>query len=148
MAEFAELGYLGLFIASFLAATVVPFSSEVVFSALVFGGLDPWICVVVASLGNWLGGMSSYFLGRLGKMEWIEKYLRVKREKIETYRERIQKYGDWFAFFSLLSGIGDIIAVASGFFRCRWWIVAISMLLGKFARYVVWMYANGFIMTA
>ena len=146
MTESAELGYLGLFIASFLAATVVPFSSEVVFSALVFGGLDPWICVVVASLGNWLGGMSSYFLGRLGKMEWIEKYLRVKREKIETYRERIQKYGDWFAFFSFLPGIGDIIAVASGFFRCRWWIVTISMLLGKFARYVVWMYANGFIM--
>ena len=79
-------------------------------------------------------------------MEWIEKYLRVKQEKIETYRERIQKYGDWFAFFSFLPGIGDIIAVASGFFRCRWWIVAISMLLGKFARYVVWMYANGFIM--
>ena len=148
MLEFAEWGYAGLFIASFLAATVVPFSSEVVFSALVFGGLDPWICVVVASLGNWLGGMSSYFLGRLGKMEWIEKYLRVKREKIETYRERIQKYGDWFAFFSFLPGIGDIIAVASGFFRCRWWIVAISMLLGKFARYVVWMYANGFIMPA
>ena len=148
MLEFAEWGYAGLFIASFLAATVVPFSSEVVFSALVFGGLDPWTCVVVASLGNWLGGMSSYFLGRLGKMEWIEKYLRVKREKIETYRERIQKYGDWFAFFSFLPGIGDIIAVASGFFRCRWWIVAISMLLGKFARYVVWMYANDFIMPA
>lgn len=146
MLEFAEWGYAGLFIASFLAATVVPFSSEVVFSALVFGGLDPWICVVVASLGNWLGGMSSYFLGRLGKMEWIEKYLRVKREKIETYRERIQKYGDWFAFFSFLPGIGDIIAVASGFFRCRWWIVAISMLLGKFARYVVWMKMNGLFM--
>ena len=146
MAEFAEWGYAGLFIASFLAATVVPFSSEVVFSALVFGGLDPWICVVVASLGNWLGGMSSYFLGRLGKMEWIEKYLRVKQEKIETYRERIQKYGDWFAFFSFLPGIGDIIAVASGFFRCRWWIVAISMLLGKFARYVVWMKMNGLFM--
>ena len=146
MLEFAEWGYAGLFIASFLAATVVPFSSEVVFSALVFGGLDPWTCVVVASLGNWLGGMSSYFLGRLGKMEWIEKYLRVKQEKIETYRERIQKYGDWFAFFSFLPGIGDIIAVASGFFRCRWWIVAISMLLGKFARYVVWMKMNGLFM--
>ena len=146
MLEFAEWGYAGLFIASFLAATVVPFSSEVVFSALVFGGLDPWTCVIVASLGNWLGGMSSYFLGRLGKMEWIEKYLRVKREKIETYRERIQKYGDWFAFFSFLPGIGDIIAVASGFFRCRWWIVAISMLLGKFARYVVWMNMNGLFM--
>ena len=44
MLEFAEYGYAGLFIASFLAATVVPFSSEVVFTALVFGGLDAWTC--------------------------------------------------------------------------------------------------------
>ena len=47
-----ELGYLGLFLASFLAATVVPFSSEVIFSAMVFSGLDPWTCVWVATLGN------------------------------------------------------------------------------------------------
>lgn len=138
-----ELGYLGLFIASFLAATVIPFSSEVIFSAMVFSGLDAWTCVWVATLGNWLGGMSCYYLGRLGKMEWIEKYLGVKKEKIEKFADRIHKHGDWFAFFSFLPGIGDIIAVASGFFRCRWWLVAISMLLGKFGRYVVWMYLNG-----
>jgi len=52
---------------------------------------------------------------------------------------KIHRYGDWFAFFSFLPGIGDIIAVASGYFRCRWWIVAISMLLGKFIRYVIWL---------
>lgn len=143
MTGLMELGYLGLFIASFLAATVVPFSSEVIFSAMVFSGLNAWTCVFIATLGNWLGGMSSYFLGRLGKMEWIEKYLRIKREKINKFEDRIQKHGDWFAFFSFLPGIGDIIAVAAGFFRCRWWIVAISMLLGKFARYIVWMYFNG-----
>lgn len=146
MAEFAEWGYLGLFIASFLAATVVPFSSEVVFSVLVFGGLDAWQCVLVATLGNWLGGMSCYYLGMLGKVEWIEKYLRIKKEKMDSFEAKLHKYGDWFAFFSFLPGIGDGIAVASGFFRCRWWIVAVSMLLGKFVRYVVWMYANGFIM--
>ena len=143
-----EYGFVGLFAVSFGAATILPVSSELVFASMTGAGFDPVICIWAATAGNWLGGMSSYFLGRLGKMEWIEKYLRVKREKIETYRERIQKYGDWFAFFSFLPGIGDIIAVASGFFRCRWWIVAISMLLGKFARYVVWMYANGFIMPA
>jgi membrane protein YqaA with SNARE-associated domain len=141
-----ELGYLGLFIASFLAATVIPFSSEVIFSAMVFSGLDAWTCVWVATLGNWLGGMSCYYLGRLGKMDWIEKYLGVKKEKIEKFADRIHKHGDWFAFFSFLPGIGDIIAVASGFFRCRWWLVAISMLLGKFGRYVVWMYLNGLFM--
>lgn len=138
-----ELGYLGLFLASFLAATVVPFSSEVIFSAMVFGGLDPWTCVWVATLGNFLGGMTSYYVGLLGKIEWIEKYFHIKKEKMESYTERIQKYGDWFAFFSFVPFIGDVIAVATGFFRCNWWKVAISMLIGKFVRYVVWMYFNG-----
>lgn len=141
-----ELGYLGLFIASFLAATVVPFSSELIFSGMVFGGLDAWNCVWVATAGNWLGGMSCYYLGRLGKIEWIEKYLGVKRAKINKFENRLHKHGDWIAFFSFLPGIGDIIAVASGFFRCRWWIVALSMLLGKFVRYIVWMYFNGLFM--
>jgi len=146
MLELTALGYFGLFIASFLAATVVPFSSEVVFSAMVFGGLDAWTCVLVATAGNWLGGMSCYYLGLLGKMEWIEKYLKIKKEKLISFNSKIHKYGDWFAFFSFLPGIGDIIAVASGFFRCNLWIVSISMLLGKFVRYIVWMYFNGLFM--
>ena len=146
MTDLIGLGYLGLFIASFLAATVVPFSSEVVFSAMVFGGLDAWTCVLVATLGNWLGGMTCYYLGRLGKIEWIEKYLRIKKEKMEKFMGKLHRYGDWFAFFSFLPGIGDVIAVASGYFRCRWWIVALSMLLGRFVRYIVWMYLTGLIM--
>jgi membrane protein YqaA with SNARE-associated domain len=145
--EFAELGYLGLFIAAFLAATVVPFSSEVVFTALVYNGLDAWNAVFAATAGNWLGGLTCYYLGRLGKIEWIEKYLKIKKEKMERFMNNFHKYGDWFAFFSFLPGIGDVIAVASGFFRCRLWIVAISMLLGKFVRYIIWMYTSGYLTT-
>jgi membrane protein YqaA with SNARE-associated domain len=143
--ELAELGYLGLFVAAFLAATVIPFSSEVVFSTVVYGGLDAWWCVFVATAGNWLGGLTCYYLGSLGKIEWIEKYLRIKKEKLDSFMTRFHKYGDWFAFFSFLPGIGDAIAVASGYFRCRFWIVAVSMLTGKFVRYVFWMYFHGFI---
>lgn len=145
MENFIELGYLGLFIASFLAATVVPFSSEVVFSALIFGGLDEWTCVFVATAGNWIGGMSCYYLGKLGKIEWIEKYLRIKKEKFDKWLSKFHRYGDWFAFFSFLPGVGDAIAVASGFFRCNIWIVAGAMLIGKFVRYIVWMYFQGLI---
>ena len=54
MLDFADYGYFGLFLASFLAATVLPFSSEVVFTGLVFAGLDPWWCVFWATLGHWL----------------------------------------------------------------------------------------------
>lgn len=140
-----ELGYLGLFIAAFLAATVVPFSSEVVFTALVYNGLDRWMAVFVATVGNWLGGLTCYYLGRLGKIEWIEKYLKIKKEKMDKFLTKFHKYGDWFAFFSFLPGVGDAIAVASGFFRCRVWIVALSMLLGKFVRYIVWMYTSGYL---
>ena len=140
------LGYLGLFIASFLAATVVPFSSEAVFTGMLIAGLDPWNCVWVATLGNWLGGMTCYLLGRVGKMEWIEKYAGVKKGKLDKYAVRMQKYGNWLPFFSFLPGIGDVIAVASGFFQGRWWIVAFSMLIGKFARYIGWMYVNGLFM--
>ena len=79
-------------------------------------------------------------------MEWIEKYFKIKKAKIEGFTDKIHKYGDWVAFFSFLPGIGDIIAVASGFFRCRLSIVAFSMLAGKFIRYIVWMYFNGLFM--
>ncbi len=143
--ELTELGYLGLFIAAFLAATVVPFSSEVVFTALVYNGMDAWNAVFVATLGNWLGGLTCYYLGRLGKIEWIEKYLRIKKEKMDKFMGKFHRYGDWFAFFSFLPAVGDAIAVASGFFRCRLWIVALSMLLGKFARYIIWMYTSGYL---
>ncbi|HOF99258.1 MAG TPA: YqaA family protein [Paludibacteraceae bacterium] len=146
MLEFTELGYLGLFIGSFLAATVVPFSSEVIFSTMVFGGLNAWTCVFVATAGNWLGGMTSFYLGKLGKIEWIEKYFHVKKEKIDQFLEKFHKYGEWFVFFSFLPFIGDAIAIAAGFLRARWWATAAFMLAGKFCRYVVWMYVNGLIL--
>ncbi|GAP72366.1 integral membrane protein Cj0341c [Candidatus Symbiothrix dinenymphae] len=141
--DFIELGYLGLFIAAFIAATVVPFSSEVVFTALAFDGFNLWSCVLVATAGNWLGGMSCYYLGRVGRLDWIKKYTGVNKEKIDKIANKIQKHGDWLAFFSFLPAVGDAIAVAAGFFRCNIWIVCVSMLLGKFFRYVLWMYFNG-----
>ena len=103
MLNFTDWGYAGLFIASFLAATVVPFSSEVVFSAMVFGGLHPWTCVLVATAGNWLGGMTSYYIGRLGKIEWAEKFLHISKDKIERFVGKFSRYGDWFVFFSVIA---------------------------------------------
>ena len=137
---FVEFGYVGLFIASFLAATILPFGSEVVFAGVIAWGLDPWICVGLASVGNWMGGMTNYFLGRLGKIEWIEKYLKVDRTKIEKMQNWLEKKGAVMAFFSFLPAIGDLIALAIGFMRANLYIVNVSMFLGKFIRYVLIMY--------
>jgi len=138
--NFAEYGYIGLFLASFLAATILPLGSEVVFAALIAAGMNAWGCVAVASVGNWLGGMTNYYLGMLGKTEWIEKYLKIKKEKIDKLQKWLAGKGAAMAFFSFLPAVGDIIAVALGYMRANVYVVNVSMFLGKFARYVAIMY--------
>ncbi|MCC8171763.1 MAG: VTT domain-containing protein [Parabacteroides sp.] len=139
MEQLIAWGYIGVFIASFLAATVLPFSSEVVLTGVLLAGADYWPCMIAATLGNFLGGMSCYYLGRLGKVEWIEKYLKLNVAKLQKVQHWIEGKGSVMAFFVFLPGIGDFIAVALGFLRGNVWVVSISMLLGKFLRYVVWM---------
>lgn len=135
-----EYGYIGLFLAAFMAATILPFGSEFVFVALIAAGLDGWTCVVVASIGNWLGGMTNYYLGRLGKTEWIEKYLNVKKEKIDKIQHWLQGKGATMAFFSFLPLVGDVIAIALGYMRSNIYIVNIIMFAGKLIRFVLIMY--------
>ncbi len=95
--------------------------------------------MIAATLGNFLGGMSCYWLGMLGKIEWIEKYLKLDSQKIYKVQDWIKDKGSWMGFFVFLPGIGDFIAVALGFLRANIWIVAISMFLGKAIRYWIWM---------
>ncbi len=138
MEGFVEWGYLGLFIASFLGATIIPFSSEVVFSLLIINGYDIKVSLFVATIGNWLGGLSSYFLGRLGKWETLEKYFKLKKEKIYKFKTKIDKWGSLLAFFCWLPIIGDPIAVSLGFFRTNYILVAVWMFIGKILRYLIW----------
>jgi membrane protein YqaA with SNARE-associated domain len=134
-----EYGYAGVFVAAFLAATILPFSSEVVLTGALVAGASYWPCMIAATTGNFLGGMTCYWLGMLGKMEWIKKYLHLDINKLERIRERIKDKGSWIGFFVFLPGIGDFIAVALGFMRANIWIVAVSMFAGKALRYWVWM---------
>jgi membrane protein YqaA with SNARE-associated domain len=131
-----DLGYPGLFIASFLAATIVPFSSEAVLAAMLLGPFHPFWCLFWASLGNWGGGMSSFALGWLGRTRTIEKWLRLTPEKISKFNPYVKRWGIWLALFCWLPLVGDIFAVALGFARTPAVASALFMLIGKAARYV------------
>lgn len=137
---FVEYGYIGLFLAAFLAATLLPLSSEVVFVALLAAGLDAWGCILVASMGNWLGGMLNFYMGRLGKINWIEKYLKVKKEKIFKFQNWLEGKGAAMGFFVFAPVVGNVIGLALGFMRANVLIVGVTMFLGKFLRYVVIVY--------
>ncbi|MGD9992578.1 MAG: YqaA family protein [Salinivirgaceae bacterium] len=135
-----ELGYWGLFLASFLAATVVPFSSEVILSGMLAAGYAAIPSLILATLGNWLGGLTSFYLGYLGKEVWIEKYLRIDNTKLERFKTFIAGKEAWIAFFCWLPLVGDVIAVALGLLHVSPLRVGIGMLIGKAARYAVWAY--------
>ena len=134
---FAEWGFFGLFMASFLAATILPFGSEVVFGALIAAGFDVWTSIVIATIGNSLGGMTCYWFGSFGRIEWIERFMRIKRERVQKMQDWLKGKGAMMSFFVFLPGVGDIIAVALGFMRANPWLVLLFMTLGKFGRYVV-----------
>ena len=124
-----------MFIASFLAATVLPFSSEGVLTGVLLAGAAYWPCMIAATLGNFLGGLSCYWLGMLGKVEWIEKYLRIKKSSLDKTQKFLQGKGALMAFFVFLPAGGDLIIVTLGLMRANVLITNLSMLAGKFLRY-------------
>ena len=132
-----DFGYLGLFVGSFLAATVVPFSADVLLIGLLIAGGSPTLTILVATLGNWLGGLTSYAIGRIGKWEWIER-LHVSRESLEKQKSRIDRYGAVVALLTWVPFIGDVFAVALGFYRVKFVPMALWMLVGKCGRFVTW----------
>ena len=138
MESLLDYGLIGLFIGSFLAATVVPFSSDLLVIGMLALGGDPVLTIAVATLGNWLGGLTSYWLGWLGKLEWLERWFRVKRETIDRQKERVERWGAWLALLTWLPFVGDIFAVVLGFYKVRFLPSALWMLVGKCGRFIVW----------
>lgn len=137
--DLIELGYWGILIAGFLAGTVVPFSSEVVLVGLLAAGGDPVLAIAFATVGNWLGGATTFYMGHLGKWEWIEKYFKAKHETVVAYQSKVEKYGGYLAVLGWLPFIGNAILLALGFFRANKWSVGWWMLVGKVARYaIIW----------
>ena len=121
-----EGGLAGVFIASFLAATIVPFSSE----AVLFGYLklhpgNAALAVALATLGNTAGGMTSYLLGRF-----------FPRREL-PYLDLVRKYGAPATLFAWLPLIGDALCVAAGWLRVNWLAVLGCMAAGRLARYLV-----------
>ena len=138
--DFINLGYWGLFLMSFLAATIIPMSSEGILAALLLNDFSPNLLLIAASTGNILGGMSSYALGYLGNWSIIEKYLKTKKEKVLKYENKIERFGALIAFFTWLPFIGDILAIGLGFFRVSIPKTILFMSFGKVLRYAAIIY--------
>lgn len=138
-------GYWGMLVSAFLAGSFFPFSSEVVMSGLQAAGLEPIQLVLYGSIGNVLGSMFNYGVGRMGKLEWIEKYLHVKKESLDKAQNFMADRGAWMGFFAFLPLLGSAITIVLGLTRANIVISVISITIGKVLRYVLLVYGLSFI---
>lgn len=138
-----DYGYWGMFVAAFIAGSVFPFSSETVMAGLQLAGLDPLHLLIWGTIGNVAGSMFNYYVGRLGRLEWIEKYLHVKKEKVISTQHWMETRGAWMGVLCFLPILGSAIAVTLGFMRANPWVSLVSIFIGKVVRYAILVYVVG-----
>jgi len=144
--DFSEYGYWGMLLTSFLAGSVFPFSSEAVMVGLLATpGIDAWTLVLYATVGNVLGGMFNYGVGRLGRLEWIEKWLKITPEKMERAKRFMAGRGAWMGFFAFVPVLGSAITVTLGLMRANILISLVSMTAGKLLRYYLLAFGIGWL---
>lgn len=136
-------GLIGLFLGNVLAATIFPFSSDALYIAVLATLKRPLACFLVGTAGNWLGSVITYYIGRLGKWEWIQKWFKVKPETLQKQKAKIDKYGVWLALIAWVPVIGDVFVIALGFYRTRPLPTILLLLVGKASRFLVWNFVVG-----
>ena len=130
--------YLSLFIISFLAATILPFSSEVTLAGLVAtSNYDNLLLLIVASFGNILGSVINWVLGFYSRKLSKKKWFPFKDEKIEKSSKWFSKFGRWSLLFVWVPIIGDPLTLAAGLLRVKFIEFLILVTIGKVSRYLV-----------
>lgn len=133
-------GYTGLFLSAYLAATILPLSSELVLTGLLLNGLSPVKLLMIATVGNVLGSLTNYYLGLLASKTVIQEWLRMTDSQFEYAEARFNKYGLSALLFAWVPVIGDPITVIAGILRVKllWFIILVTV--GKFLRYAFVVY--------
>jgi membrane protein YqaA with SNARE-associated domain len=137
----AELGLLGLFLAAFLAGSVVPFPSEGVLVFLVGEGRPIALAVGVATAGNVLGAITLYGMGWGLERGLLRGRLRNRLandpERLARARARIERWGAWGLLLAWVPFVGDLFVLGAGLTGVRFGLFVTLVTLGKLGRYAV-----------
>lgn len=137
----ASHGYQGLFVLSFLASTLLPVGSEWLLVFMLLQGNDPVATVAVATVGNYLGGCTTWAVGIWGGPFLVQRVLRIGPAAEAAAVRYYQKYGVWSLFFSWLPVIGDPLCLAGGILKVDFLRFSLLVFTGKLVRYggVAWL---------
>lgn len=129
--------YASLFAIAFLAATVLPAQSEAVLAGLLTLGSEPWWALIaVATLGNTLGAVVNWLLGRGIEHYQTRRWFPVTPAQLDRARGYYERWGRWCLVFSWVPIMGDVFTVLAGVLRERLTIFVPLVLIGKLGRYL------------
>ena len=130
--------YVGLFLAAFGAATLLPLQSESVLIGLITANeYSVWALLAVATTGNVLGSMVNWIFGRYIEHWRDKKWFPVGPEKLQRAQRSYHRYGRWSLLLSWVPIIGDPLTVVAGVMREPLWSFTLIVLFAKAARYLV-----------
>ena len=136
--------YLSLFVISFLAATILPFSSELTLAGLIAtSNYDNFLLLVVARFGNILGSVVNWVLGFYSRNFTTKKWVLFEDKQIENSSKWFSKFGKWSLLFAWVPVIGDPLTLVAGLLRVRFLDFIILVAIGKVSRYLVVFYLIG-----
>jgi membrane protein YqaA with SNARE-associated domain len=132
------LTYASLFAIAFLAATVLPVQSEAVLAGLLGLSEEPWgALLAVATIGNTLGAVVNWALGRGIETFQNRRWFPVKPTQLEKAKTHYLRWGRLCLFFSWVPVVGDAFTVLAGVLRERLWVFVVLVGAGKLTRYLV-----------
>ena len=129
--------YLGLFLSAFLAATLVPAYSEILFAGLVASGYDPLALWAWASAGNTLGSAVNWMLGRYLLEFQDQRWFPFKQDNLGLAQRWFQKYGVWSLLMAWLPIGGDALTFIAGIMRVNFAVFFVLTAIGKATRYAI-----------
>lgn len=131
------IAYLGLFFTAFLAATLLPFYSEVLFAGLLLEGYDPLALWAWASTGNTLGSAVNWALARFFLRFEHRRWFPFREENLGRAQAWFQRYGKWSLLMAWAPIGGDALTFVAGLMRVRFWLFLLLVGIGKATRYAV-----------
>ncbi|WP_027418774.1 YqaA family protein [Crocinitomix catalasitica] len=137
-------GLLGLFIGTFLSATLIPFPSEAILIGAYQLEQNFWLVLLIGGIGNFLGSSTNYIIGYKIKNLAVHRRLKIKDSQIDYWSVKIEKWGIILGLIVWIPILGELITILLGYFKLNFWKLAVLMVVGIFGRYylVLWLYAS------
>ena len=138
--------YFQLSLISFLAATILPFSSEVVLTTMYLSNsFETYYLLIFASIGNIMGSITNWYLGKKITLFQNRKWFPVSPDQLDRSRKYFQKYGLWSLLLACVPIIGDPLTLLAGVLKVRFSIFFLLVSISNISRYVFILYLASFV---